>query len=787
MKDSYYYRNGQQIPVRVLESARVLKDPGERVGPLSTGRPTVPLEDDLVLEVSPELLEERSAARGLGALSRRLLDHERQATAERSLDALVPEPVLPGVAAFPVVADAEEAGLLFASGDVVAQLHPSQNRTWLEETAGPQGWHITRELSFAPNGYLLSPEGSADPLAFANRLVEDHGVASAHPVFLEEIEEREALPTEPVEPEAPAFEVPASATLFGSQWHLRALDAPNAWRITRGRWEITLAVIDSGVETGHETFRGEGKLAPGFNFASNTADPRPDTSSHGTSCAAVAAAAWEGGQVLGVAPDCRILPIRRSQLGNHLKLAESIAWAVDHEADILSCSFGLDGRPWVLPDVVRLAFEHAATRGRGGLGCPIFWAAGNGNEPVSSDEWASSDRVIAVAASTDQTTRAPYSDFGPEIDVCAPSSGGVEGVVTAANQGYTNRFGGTSAAAPMAAGVAALVLSVAPHLRASEVRDLLVQSARKIDPGRGGYDERGHSPLYGFGQVDAFAALRAVDAAEEAARAAGAETLPPEIGALARFLRASRRGRPVLTAFAARRFGFLEALRSSAELREVVARLLPVLADLGGKLQAGEALSLSEDAWNDVEQVVQALRAIPPLADLGEITNPNDLLEVPMNGNGSVQTFEAAVEQLAGLFETGERDATPPPPVSEAARKRLEEKGRVARQELYLRGMPVITKEKAQQLELELPDIVRLLKVLRRRPALRQQILEQASQAMRQLQSTPGAELDERLRALGQMIEQDLTVEGERVVVAVIGVGVAIYMAGYTIVKNWGV
>ncbi len=185
-------------------------------------------------------------------------------------------------------------------------------------------------------------------------------------------------------------------------------------------------------------------------------------------------------------------------------------WAADHGADIINCSFGIDGRPWVLPDVVRAAIDKAVDRGRNGRGCVIFWAAGNGSELVSSDEWASYEKVITVAASTDQDVRASYSDFGPEVDVCAPSSGGKNSITTTSVGGYTDLFGGTSAAAPLTAGVAALLLSVNPNLTWSEIRDILCQSADRIDQENGKYDSNGHSDWYGHGRVNAHKALQAI-------------------------------------------------------------------------------------------------------------------------------------------------------------------------------------------------------------------------------------------------------------------------------------
>ena len=180
-----------------------------------------------------------------------------------------------------------------------------------------------------------------------------------------------------------------------------------------------------------------------------------------------------------------------------------------------------------MPDVVGAAIEHAVANGRQGKGCVIVWAAGNGNEAVSSDEWASHPKVIAVGASTDQDVRAPYSDFGPELALCAPSSGGANGITTTSIGGYRSDFGGTSAAAPLVAGIAAVILSVAPNLRWHEVREILLRSADRIDVANGQYGNDGHSVWYGHGRANAFRALHAIPVLDEVARGTDVEAHLP--------------------------------------------------------------------------------------------------------------------------------------------------------------------------------------------------------------------------------------------------------------------
>src|SRR6476661_290074 len=206
---------------------------------------------------------------------------------------------------------------------------------------------------------------------------------------------------------------------------------------------------------------------------------------HGTCCAGLVAARGVNGGSVGVAPGCRILPVKifhADDLASDERVANAIRYAAMN-ADILSCS-------WTggTSQDVRLALEDAG-QGRGGRGSAVFCAAGNGfGDPVGFP--ARDPKAIAVGASTDRGVRAEYSNVGPELSVVSPSSGGVRAIfttdVSTSTRGFnlgsaeaggvdglhTNSFGGTSAATPLTAGVAALVLSVNPDLSREELKGL---------------------------------------------------------------------------------------------------------------------------------------------------------------------------------------------------------------------------------------------------------------------------------------------------------------------------
>jgi subtilisin family serine protease len=390
-----------------------------------------------------------------------------------------------------------------------------------------------------PNTFFVSAPTGTGLVTFeiADRLLADEMVELCHPELIRKKRSRAAFP---------------------QQWHLKKTtvngrsvsahaNVEAAWALSTGK-RTTIAVIDDGVDVGHEEFAGAHKIVAPRDATNRTNDARPklqaspanddEGDAHGTACAGVACANGKHG-ASGVAPDAKLMPIRLSSGLGSMREHDAFMWAVEHGADVISCSWGPeDGEPsdpndpthrqvTYLPDSTRTAIEFAIRHGRNGKGCVITWAAGNGNESVDNDHYANNEYVLAVAACNDRSKKSSYSDHGKAIwcsfpsDDEGPPEPRTPGIWTTdrddiAGEGYnphfsggdaagkyTDAFGGTSSACPGVAGVAALILARNPSLTWSEVKEIIKQSCDRIDRTGGRYDSSGHSRKYGFGRVNA--------------------------------------------------------------------------------------------------------------------------------------------------------------------------------------------------------------------------------------------------------------------------------------------
>ena len=403
--------------------------------------------------------------------------------------------------------DGNRRGWYLLTHELVAYFHGTPTVNEIQADLDRVGAELAAPIAWLPGAFLLRVGAQGDALKVSRRLAALRRVAWAHPNWLRFLGPRQlTVPNDP---------------LFANLWHLSNtgqgggtpgadIRAIAAWNQATGT-NRTIAVIDTGVESNHPDLA---QTSMGYNpLLGAGATTANDTLGHGTRCAGVAAAIGNNSnQLCGIAWNAKILPVRLldgSGFGTPTDEASCFIWATDNGADIITNSWGPDGVPFPLPALVDQSFAYATSMGRNGLGCPIFWAAGNGNEPIGPDQYVASPFTIAVGATDNFDLRSSYSDYGVELDIMAPSSGGTRAInTTDLNGGTTLNFGGTSSAAPLAAGVAALMLEAAPGLNWVQVRDILRNSADKVQPIAAGYNSTGHSLLYGYGRLNADQAVQ---------------------------------------------------------------------------------------------------------------------------------------------------------------------------------------------------------------------------------------------------------------------------------------
>ena len=246
------------------------------------------------------------------------------------------------------------------------------------------------------------------------------------------------------------------------QWGLHRAGFASAWNLAQGSRRTIIGVVDTGVDRSHPDLRAA--VLSGYDFVDGDANPS-DEHGHGTAVAGILAA--RGNNRTGIAGACwrcRILPVRvlaRNGTGNATTVAAGITWAVDHGADVINLSLG-GGRS---TPALEHALAYAARR-------DVVLVAAAGNDGSTRRFYpAASRHVVAVAATNRSDGIYRWSNRGGWIDTAAPGCN----VATWRGGGYAT-FCGTSSAASLVAGLAALVRSANPEASAAEIERLLDSS-----------------------------------------------------------------------------------------------------------------------------------------------------------------------------------------------------------------------------------------------------------------------------------------------------------------------
>lgn len=309
---------------------------------------------------------------------------------------------------------------------------------------------------------------------------------------------------------------------FSQQWHLLNATNPSADINVEAAWKagftgegVTVGILEAGWDISHDD------LSP--NHDAEASQPPSGSLDHGTATAGLVAAVANNG--IGGAGVAYGGKVSRLYYGTASEIADAFGFRNDLNK-IKSNSWGPFDNGFIasMSSIERAAVEDAAVNGRGGLGTVIVWAAGNGgqsNDRLDYDGYGSNRFAMAIGSIDFFDRHSVYSEPGSalmlvttsDFDLVPSDEPGI--YTTWSFNGYTNSFGGTSAAAPIAAGVAALVLQANPGLTWRDVQHVMIRSARRVNPsdeswifnGAGAGVLRAWSEFYGFGAVDAGAAV----------------------------------------------------------------------------------------------------------------------------------------------------------------------------------------------------------------------------------------------------------------------------------------
>jgi subtilisin family serine protease len=305
-------------------------------------------------------------------------------------------------------------------------------------------------------------------------------------------------PTPPPVPDDPSDPVRAS------EYWLDGARIREAWQTTRGEG-VTIAVIDTGIGKVPQTF-GEAVVGGTDVSGAGSSDGRTPLGAvdgdHGSWVASLAAGrgAPDGTGMIGVAPEADLLSISvgfgaAAAVPFTEQVAKGMRWAVDHGADIINLSFTTNTLDWdeSWDDAFLYAFEHDVV---------VVVAAGNRGSGTNIIGAPATIPGVLTVGGVDQTGTASVeaSTQGITIGISAPS----EGLLGVSADGEVVSWRGTSGAAPIVAGIAALIRSAHPDIKAIDVINRIIKTAMPVPDAI-----RPQDPLYGYGLVDAEAAISA--------------------------------------------------------------------------------------------------------------------------------------------------------------------------------------------------------------------------------------------------------------------------------------
>lgn len=318
---------------------------------------------------------------------------------------------------------------------------------------------------------------------------------------------------------------------FKYAWHLENKDENSTidasanitkvWKYTRGAGAV-IAVIDDSFNASHEDLKTN--VIARYNvITKSTITLEEDflyddgAGAHGTSVAGIVSASANDKGSIGVAPDAKLIliSIGTGDSNTDAQLIEAFDFAMKNGANVVSCSWGTFDVSSAVSAKLKELYDAGIT---------VVFSTGNDGQSLDAsgiNDESELPWVIGVGASTEQALKKVSSNYGKRVDILAPSGENI-GLITTdemgskgsnsgeedlINDNYTF-FNGTSASAPIVAGVAALLYSADNTLTPAQIREAIITSADKI--GNVPYNEKGWNDNYAYGKINAYEALKKV-------------------------------------------------------------------------------------------------------------------------------------------------------------------------------------------------------------------------------------------------------------------------------------
>ncbi len=351
-----------------------------------------------------------------------------------------------------------------------------------------------------PQVLSLHFDTNQDIKALITQLKSDPNVITAEPNLIYQIPETQFTPNDP---------------LVSEQYHLDLLHMPEAWNISSGNADVTIAIIDTGIDINHPDLKNQfwqntpevngftgidddnnGKIDDkyGWNFNAESTQIN-DVYGHGTHVSGIAAAQVNNGiGVAGIAFNCKIMSLKTNVNDSDSFYVEDLIaalnYATEMQVDVINMSLGGSGQSPLFNEAIEDAYD---------AGIVVVVAAGNEHVDIENADISPAihpDVITVAAADSTGEVDSRYSNYGDAVDILAPGTSIYSTYPPSSYQTLT----GTSMATPIVTGVVALLKSIYQDATPTQIYNAITKSA--LDKGRVGKDSR-----TGYGLIQPAAAL----------------------------------------------------------------------------------------------------------------------------------------------------------------------------------------------------------------------------------------------------------------------------------------